>query len=604
MTTPLFQEALLEVNKLKEIAVEDAKRALVEAMTPAIKKELDRSLSSMSRVLLMEVEDDNDETLLGQSPSVADGAPLPTEVPLAPPPETLMPAVDPAAGLNTPLPITPETPATVPVTPPPPEGMPGVEPPPVPSSAAGSMSVPLPDTDGQIVINFKDLFEQTPEGQDPALGMPTEPAAMSPVPVDDGGNGQSPSLSSSPYDSFKENFVRISSSPQQHRDSDVYGLYEQLISLKESKSIADNIVQLYETRLERLWETIKKNTTYGKEKKMKSLKEFAKTLFEDASGGFGDNSEKPKGTEELDPSNASGKHAISASDSTPVEDPGKKESLTVEALEPDSEGSDDETLKLEAELREMFGSDEDKEVEVADKSLKQEALKLRKENLSKKMKSLKEEQAKVEASLKEMHEEQHVVIDVNVNVNDDGGGMGGLEDLDDDDEIEVVGDDGEELSDDDMDLAGDTEDLDDVGVSDEDEENKNLPPSSTTTEGKRVNKENKALREHVTQLEFLAAKSLYLNKFLTREDLSRTQKRKIVEYLDSARNINEAKEIYGRVKRILEAPASQVPQTKTKATGSSSAPAKPGAASLVTESFSPTAKRWMELAGIQNKTTK
>ena len=36
-----------------------------------------------------------------------------------------------------------------------------------------------------------------------------------------------------------------------------------------------------------------------------------------------------------------------------------------------------------------------------------------------------------------------------------------------------------------------------------------------------------------------------------RDDLSGTQKRKIVSYLDSARNLAEAKEIYNRVVRVL-----------------------------------------------------
>ena len=36
-----------------------------------------------------------------------------------------------------------------------------------------------------------------------------------------------------------------------------------------------------------------------------------------------------------------------------------------------------------------------------------------------------------------------------------------------------------------------------------------------------------------------------------RDDLSGTQKRKIVEYLDSARTISEAKEVYNRIVKVL-----------------------------------------------------
>ena len=68
---------------------------------------------------------------------------------------------------------------------------------------------------------------------------------------------------------------------------------------------------------------------------------------------------------------------------------------------------------------------------------------------------------------------------------------------------------------------------------------------------KEVVKEGMVLRNQLQETQLLTARSLYLNKLFVRDDLSGTQKRKIVEYLDSARTIAEAKEIYNRISRVL-----------------------------------------------------
>jgi hypothetical protein len=63
--------------------------------------------------------------------------------------------------------------------------------------------------------------------------------------------------------------------------------------------------------------------------------------------------------------------------------------------------------------------------------------------------------------------------------------------------------------------------------------------------------ENKVLREQLAETQLLTARSLYVNKLFVRDDLSGAQKRKIVEYLDSARTLAEAKEVYNRIVRVL-----------------------------------------------------
>jgi hypothetical protein len=93
----------------------------------------------------------------------------------------------------------------------------------------------------------------------------------------------------------------------------------------------------------------------------------------------------------------------------------------------------------------------------------------------------------------------------------------------------------------------------------------------------------------------LTARSLYLNKIFVRDDLSGTQKRKIVEYLDSARTIAEAKEVYNRVVRVLN--------TASKGGSLNESVARP--ARTLNESVEPSfdTSRWQILAGVK-KTAK
>jgi phosphoglycerate kinase len=57
--TPIYKEALLEVDNLRNVAEEDAKKAILEAMTPIVKKEIDKSMKSAGKSFLFE-EDDYD----------------------------------------------------------------------------------------------------------------------------------------------------------------------------------------------------------------------------------------------------------------------------------------------------------------------------------------------------------------------------------------------------------------------------------------------------------------------------------------------------------------------------------------------------------------
>ena len=173
--------------------------------------------------------------------------------------------------------------------------------------------------------------------------------------------------------------------------------------------------------------------------------------------------------------------------------------------------------------------------------------------------------------------------------------------------------DGEELDgteeDMDLDMDMDSEDEDDMDMADVDgeEEPETAPmlsesarrgkkpaakPASANT--KLVN-ENKVLKAQLQETQLLTARSLYVNKLFVREGLTGTQKRKIVEYLDSARTVTEAKEIYNRVSRVLD---------KAEKKGIVSESTDRRSAQMLNESapcFD--TSRWQVLAGVK-KTTK
>lgn len=221
---------------------------------------------------------------------------------------------------------------------------------------------------------------------------------------------------------------------------------------------------------------------------------------------------------------------------------------------------------------------------------------------------------------------------VNFNFDLDDLGMG---DMGDDDEIEIVDDEpgSEEGGMGDMDMMGGAsgEEEPAIGGGEEGEEEpeleasglpapglhmesrkKNMAKAKKLAEAKST-KEVTALRAQLTESQLWNAKVLYLNKFLYKEDLSRQQKQKIAEYLDKAKTLEEAKTIYGRVKKLLEGATS-----KKKMAGSSSrVTSKGGATNSLKESVGsedakanlfegaalvePERNRLMELAGIKKR---
>jgi hypothetical protein len=83
------------------------------------------------------------------------------------------------------------------------------------------------------------------------------------------------------------------------------------------------------------------------------------------------------------------------------------------------------------------------------------------------------------------------------------------------------------------------------------------------------------LKRELNETNLFLSKLLYLNKFLQLEGLTKKQKQHIVEHLDKAKTIAEAKMIYGKIKNKLNEGAST-----GKPTGSSSKVVGTGSARL------------------------
>jgi hypothetical protein len=233
------------------------------------------------------------------------------------------------------------------------------------------------------------------------------------------------------------------------------------------------------------------------------------------------------------------------------------------------------------------------------------------------------------SSKKSVMGEDDTVINFNFDLSDL---VGGLDDLSDDDEIEIVDDSetsdlggsevsppsSDEMDDDHLDLGHDEMDDDEIEMDDE-ETPEEKPSLSESVRGRKPAKgsarvsaktslaENRALKAQLAEQTLFNTKVVHLQPFLNNRNLTKEQKQKIVEYLDSGRTVNEVKTIYTRVKTVLES----AQKAKAKA-GSSSRPSGAGAATL-NESINvenlyegavlveAEKNRLMELAGIRRK---
>jgi hypothetical protein len=395
-------------------------------------------------------------------------------------------------------------------------------------------------------------------------------------------------------------------------EKQLFSLYNNLLGLKAKNAISPRLFSFNEDRLGLLYENLNVITSYKQNPltkgnimaKNNSLKDLVKSLFEGAEGF------EVKAPNKIDPAGDS----TGIDDEHPKSHSGNPKGIRVEAEDapfrtkekkdwpgkpsPESllEQLEEEIGELMAEMeRDTDGMSEDSNpsdevvLEISDNEVISEARKARS-----RLKALRE-QAEDSLSL---------TIDLdgvsgssvsNVNVSLDGeelevdmedGEEGeleiGMEDVEEPEE-EMKGDDDVEEPEEEM--KGD----DDV----EEPEEEELQESRRIV--RRAINETKTLRGQLHETQLLTARSLYVNKLFVRDELTGTQKRKIVEYLDSANTLGEAKEIYNRIVRVLDAGKKNGEMMNE----SSNRPAR-----MLVESVEPSfdTARWQILAGVRRNT--
>ena len=103
-----------------------------------------------------------------------------------------------------------------------------------------------------------------------------------------------------------------------------------------------------------------------------------------------------------------------------------------------------------------------------------------------------------------------------------------------------------------------------------------------------------SLRKELAETNLFNAKLLYANKVLQNESLTKRQKAQVIERLDEATNEREAKLMYESLTKTLQAAPRPMTEAASRVIGSSSRAERP--ASTLTEGFE--ADRWARLAGI------
>lgn len=726
----LYKEALMDAKKLKEVAEIEAKNRIVEKVSPFISEMISKKIKND---LLREqnssvfIEQEEEDASLDLGAGDLDSA----DTSLAAPEQTI--DAQAPGGLDADL---ADASTEAPIAP----------------GGADLMNVSVPDENGMITVDFNDLFaggdeeavattepiaEPTPEttptsgdlvGTEPNTPPTEEPVALDTNEEDDGLGGDSLDATLQPeaisYKKFinqlNETSFKIDQVYFQENKSEIvkealktrlFGLIENLDSLKESGLITSKQAKINENKLEFFFLKLKEasednsyNITSEKNNTMKkTLKKMAAELFNEEldfaqdTANSGDTGVPTKKDATEHAKNQSGVSPEIGGSPSDIEAAQEETRLSEEML-PGTAGSVDEDnindvdhgekpwedgeprLKENtadantdanddvAEGAAGFGDTaEDPAVEfkIDSKEISEAIRNIRKENIRYKMRALKEakeddswEDGKPEGgedpshkNLKEQAMEDEVVFDDemdSVDVVDDEDGMD-MEMSDDADlvlnidlpdelealladfdasDVEVDVSVGSGDSDAGMDFDSDGEEeiilvddeSDDMPVVDDAVEEsmyesryRKARRLAVVSEGK-ARKAVKLLKNKEAQLNemknalqeqnLFTAKAVYLNKFLMREGLSKSAMRQIVEHLDRAKTLAEAKTIYNKIKLSLDKHV----KTSGKLAGSPSKVTSPGSAKL-TESVSRDTsnkdqfqvERWQKMAGISKK---
>ena len=630
--TPIYQQALIESKRVVELAKKEAEKSILKKLSPEVERML---VEEISKVPMLLEQEEPDVGIGAASAAPAMPATPPMDTPLTPPDGAM------ATSTMSPVPAPGPVPGDVSALPPTPTTAP------LPTGET-NLGIPIPGPDGKITIDIESLFSAppvaagvdvaAPTSPDPtadaaaaalmdpaataappmdAAAMPAPDAAGAPAAPEEEVAAPTPAAAPSPIaEAFKSSLKSLELEMKNKARTKIQNkvLENKLLALYEVANNAAEIGEISKTTLTisegimeimfaELKKTEKQDNSYKsnnlKEESdmpkgnIQTLKEYARFLFEseEAKGhaGFGDGGKA--GTDVNNKTTAKDETPMKKSgDAGGVEDPGKKDSLTL--------SENDEAL--ENELMEMLNAAGGEEEPAAD------GMAMKKEAIEKKLQALKEQEVQLQKELQEcgmMGDGAAAGAPVNVNLKITVDKEGGVSD------VAVDGDgSGEELAsadgDEDLDLeivddspSAETEEGEDLGDPDDDEKETSIVAES------KLAKENRALRTQLKEYQNLGAKSIYVSKIMAEHNLSNGAKQKIVKFIDSAQNLDEAKQRYAKVKGMLEAGAKK----PANIAGSSSKPAFSGGAMVVEGALRGTTEphfnldRMRELAGIKKK---
>lgn len=387
--------------------------------------------------------------------------------------------------------------------------------------------------------------------------------------------------------------------------------YSELENMKELKEIRESSFDVLSLKMENLYKLIQNSeklyNSYHRTQKITEgnqimkvhpkTRSFLNSLLESLETGFGDDGTIEKVSEPLDAlekvADKAGKAAASASKPKLVDpERGKqapfkhkakedesllKEDVMEEEVESDESDMslDEEIAALEKEMDEMLGStgesvmESKKSSKKVGKPVSKDAAK--KAEAAKKVKKLKEQLAAAEKEMDECGGMDSSGGQTTITITTDGkvagadavGSKVDLVDSDGDEDDMTLSSDGEDLNEEDMfEIVMDDEETVDEEY-DMDETKSPEDMESSLQESKQI----KSLKEYTKELETVAARSLYVNKIFANYDgLSKKQKELVVEYIDRAKNPEDAKRIFGRIKKQLsEAKTDAAKKTEKKA---------------------------------------
>ena len=631
----LYKEALADAAKIREIAEQDARNTILEKISPYIKQMIAKESSSFllteQEELAMNMSSEPDTTLPSETPIVPSDESNLANVSMpdasgkitlsfddlfAKTGEDIINPTDVSAGSSTEI-----TTATPDVS----QAPPAVEP------VSTTMS---PETPSEAPT-------MTPVASSPAAGpVPASETVSTPEATEEPLPTPAPLAEMKSLKQFERQIAEmavkidrmyntnVSALTQDAYKTKLFSLLEQLDKLAANKAITPRQAQLNENRLEFLFLHLKEanqNNSYktkDKDTTMTTLKEFAAKLFESADEERLGQDSKSSGETGVPVHKKATDHAqkvdgvqadlFSGGSKTVEARHAAAGSVDAEAItDKPEEGAWEEALmeEVEAALRDELDAHEERPEEVpasvkdsgyfeiSEAALREAVAKLRKESANKKAK-LKEQD---ESAMGEESMDEDMVL--SVELPDEVEEQLADEDLEVDvmfsGEEEDMGDEEEAVE---LDMSGE-EDMgsseEEMLLTDEEEEGEmDEMAMKPMMESRRVHKalleartrevkarrlaeakraETATLKKEMAETNLFLSKLVYLNKFLVREDLSRKVKQQIVEHLDRATTIAEAKDIYGKiVKKLDEAAAAQT----APVVGSASKPTTAGSARL------------------------